>query len=175
MNPWGSKHVHVADAKNWIKTLMWKVCISLVYVTWFITVVSNWFVQLTVGGVRKRLGEFSTFFFFCLHWRHFGQFHSACMQRHAWRNRNWEERQLRVPRTRTFVQAYWEEMGSLMCSPTHLMSTKNVGNWQFSQTSRAQWGRGNVDDLKFLNTHARTHIPPVPFSVPLRPGEMWEI
>jgi ATP/ADP translocase len=32
MHPWGSKHV--ADVKNRIKTLVWKVCISLVYAAW---------------------------------------------------------------------------------------------------------------------------------------------
>ena len=32
MNPWDSKHVE--DIKNQIKALIWKVCISLVYVAW---------------------------------------------------------------------------------------------------------------------------------------------
>ena len=32
MNAWASKHVHVEDAKNLINLLIWKGCISLVYV-----------------------------------------------------------------------------------------------------------------------------------------------
>jgi hypothetical protein len=63
-------------------------------------------------------------------------------------------------------------MGSWMCSPARLMSTKNVGNWQFSQTCRVQWDRGNVDVLKFFNTHTHAYAhSPCPFFLPVRPGK----
>ena len=41
------------------------------------------------------------------------------------------------------------------------------------KTSRVQWGRGNMDDLKFLNTHTRTHthILPVLFSLTSKTGK----
>ena len=51
MNPWGSKHLRVEDAKNLIKTLIWNVCILLVYVTWM-SRTSVWAVAYAVKNLK---------------------------------------------------------------------------------------------------------------------------